>query len=103
MQSSEKQHVFSMTAPSMSAWPGLLYRMLGVLATVNAIAIVFCLSFLLGRTGNMKTAELLGAYFIAAIPFLLSGAILSLAISETIERVNRVYFFDLAGAAAGCA
>jgi hypothetical protein len=64
----------------VAGWPGSLYRKLGVLATVNAIAIVFCLSFLLDGTGNMKTAELLGAYFIAAIPFLLSGAILSLAI-----------------------
>jgi predicted membrane-bound spermidine synthase len=33
----------------------------------------------------------------------LSGAIVSLAISDTIERVNRVYFFDLLGAAGGCA
>src|SRR6202035_3483810 len=31
-----------------------------------------------------------------------AGAIVSLAISETIEQVNRVYFFDLLGAAAGC-
>src|SRR4051794_35908778 len=31
-----------------------------------------------------------------------AGAIVSLAISETIEHVGRVYFFDLAGAAAGC-
>ena len=32
----------------------------------------------------------------------MAGAIVSLAISETIERVDRVYFFDLLGAAAGC-
>ena len=41
-------------------------------------------------------------YFVCALPFILSGTIVSLAISETIERVDRVYFFDLLGAAGGC-
>ena len=41
-------------------------------------------------------------YFTTALPFFVAGAIVSLAISETIERVDRVYFFDLLGAAAGC-
>jgi len=41
-------------------------------------------------------------YFASALPFFLSGTIVSLAVSETIERVNRVYFFDLLGAAGGC-
>ncbi len=45
----------------------------------------------------------MAAYFVAAIPFLLSGTILSLVVADTIERVNRVYFFDLIGAAGGCA
>jgi predicted membrane-bound spermidine synthase len=41
-------------------------------------------------------------YFTAALPFLGAGAIVSLAISSTIERVDKVYFFDLLGAAGGC-
>ena len=41
-------------------------------------------------------------YFADALPFLGSGIIVSLVISETIERVDRVYFFDLLGAAGGC-
>ena len=41
-------------------------------------------------------------YFTTALPFFVSGIIISLAISETIDRVNRVYFFDLLGAAGGC-
>ncbi len=45
----------------------------------------------------------MAAYFVAAIPFFLSGTILSLVIADTIERVNRVYFFDLIGASGGCA
>ncbi len=41
-------------------------------------------------------------FFAAALPFFIAGAVLSLVIGETIERVDRVYFFDLLGAAAGC-
>ncbi|HYP04622.1 MAG TPA: hypothetical protein VER03_00170, partial [Bryobacteraceae bacterium] len=41
-------------------------------------------------------------YFTSALPFLMAGVIVSLVINETIERVDRVYFFDLMGAAAGC-
>ncbi len=87
----------------VSGWRGSLYSKLGTLAAANAIAVVLCLSYLLSRTGSMATGKLMAAYFVAAIPFLLSGTILSLAIADTIERVNRVYFFDLIGAAAGCA
>jgi hypothetical protein len=86
----------------VAGWRGSLYAKLGILAAINSVAIVLCLSFLLDRTGNMQPTDFIAAYFIAAIPFLLSGTILSLAISDAIERVNRVYFFDLAGAAAGC-
>jgi hypothetical protein len=87
----------------IAGWRGSLYEKLGVLAAANAMAIVLCLWFLLERTGHMSTLELAGAYFVAAIPFLLSGSIISLIIADTIERVNRVYFFDLLGAAGGCA
>ncbi len=87
----------------VARWRGPLFYKLGVLAVLNALSIVFSLWFLLTRTGSMATVELLTAYLVAAIPFLLTGTILSLVIADTIERVNRVYFFDLAGAAAGCA
>ncbi|HZS53733.1 MAG TPA: hypothetical protein VFA65_04975 [Bryobacteraceae bacterium] len=87
----------------IAGWRGSLYEKLGVLAAVNATALVLCLWFLLERTGEMSTLELAAAYFVAAIPFLLSGSIISLLIAETIQRVNRVYFFDLLGAAGGCA
>jgi hypothetical protein len=87
----------------IAGWGGSLYRKLGILAAANAVAIVFSLSFLLGRAGDLSIRAMALAYFIAAIPFVLSGAIVSLVIADTIERVNRVYFFDLVGAAAGCA
>ncbi len=87
----------------VAAWRGSLYRKLGWLAAINAIGLVLCLWFLLERTGNMTTPELMAAYFVSAFPFVLSGTILSLVIGDTIQRVNKVYFFDLMGAAGGCA
>ena len=92
--------VFSYVA---AEWRMPLYTKLGVLAIANSVSIVLCLSFLLSRTGNMTTPELMAAYFVAAIPFVFSGTIISLVIADTIDRVNRSYFFDLMGAALGCA
>lgn len=86
----------------VARWPGSLFSKLGMMAAANGAVIVFCLWFLLSRARHMSAWELVGGYFVAAIPFLLSGAILSLVIAEAIERVNRAYFFDLAGAAGGC-
>lgn len=87
----------------VAGWPGTLFRKLGLLAGINGVLTVATLWFLLSQTGHMTTGYLLAAYFVSAIPFLLSGTIISLAVSETIQRVDRVYFFDLIGAAAACA
>jgi len=84
-------------------WPGSLFRKLGVLAAVNAIGIVLCLSFLLNQAYSLNAAEVIVAYFVSAIPFFISGTILSLAIADSIQCIDRVYFFDLIGAATGCA
>ncbi len=51
---------------------------------------------------NNDILTLAGVYFATAVPFFLAGTIVSIAISEAIERVHRAYFFDLAGAAVGC-
>ncbi len=87
----------------VAGWPGTLYQKIGALAASNALAVVLSLDFLLKRSAEVNTAALVAAYFVAAIPFLLSGTVVSLVIADTIGRVNRVYFFDLAGAAGGCA
>ncbi len=87
----------------VAGWRGSLFSKIGTLAALNAVAITGCLAFLLSRNAAMNTGELVAAYFVAAIPFLLSGTIVSLVIADTIRSVNRVYFFDLIGAAAGCA
>jgi len=80
-----------------------LFQRLGLLSALNAGAVVLSLSLILHLAGQPATFGMLAmVYFAAALPFLLSGAVVSLAIAETIQRVDRVYFFDLMGAAGGC-
>ncbi len=81
---------------------GPTFSKLGTMALTNAAIIVLSLTFVITRTGHPGNGTLALVYFASACPFFLSGAIISLAISETIERVDRVYFFDLIGASAGC-
>ena len=78
-------------------WPKL-----GAMAFLNAIVIVLALTFVMTRTGQPGNVTLALVYFASASPFFLAGTIISLAISETIEHVDRVYFFDLLGASGGC-
>src|SRR6202035_2314888 len=82
--------------------PGTVYWKLGTLALANSLCVVASLWFVLSLTGDLQAPQLAAVYLISALPFFLAGAIVSLAISEAIERVDRAYFFDLAGAAAGC-
>ena len=79
-----------------------LFRRLGLLSAANAAAVIFSLTFVISRKGELGNATLAAIYFASALPFLFSGATLSLIVGETIQRVDRVYFFDLLGAAAGC-
>jgi predicted membrane-bound spermidine synthase len=51
-------------------------------------------------TDNIQS--LLVLYFAAAVPFLMSGFALTVAIASAGERIGRIYAFDLCGAAAGC-
>ncbi|MBI3679249.1 MAG: hypothetical protein HY235_02490 [Acidobacteria bacterium] len=84
------------------ARPGSLFSRLGVLSTVNAVAVPAALVFLLSREKEFGNWTLAAVYFAAAFPFMIAGAVVAIVISETIERVDRVYFFDLMGAAGGC-
>jgi hypothetical protein len=86
----------------VAGWRGNIYFKLGTLAVLNSIAVVFSLVYLLTRPGELDNRTLAAVYFATALPFFFSGAIVSLAVSEAIQRVDRVYFFDLLGAAAGC-
>ncbi len=86
----------------VAARRGPAFVKLGGIAAVNAVTVVAALAFIMTRTGDLGNVTLALVYFASAIPFLCAGAVVSLAISETIERVDRVYFFDLLGASAGC-
>ena len=80
-----------------------VYAKLGRLSAVNSLLVVLALCGDSGtQANNLGNWDLALVYFTTALPFFVSGTIVSLAISETIERVNRVYFFDLLGAAGGC-
>lgn len=81
---------------------GNIFRKLGVLAVVNSIAVLASLVFILTRAGELGNLTLAGVYFASALPFFFSGAVVSIAVAEGIQRVDRVYFFDLLGAAGGC-
>jgi len=87
----------------VAAWQGSLFEKLGGVALANSAAVVICLTYLLSLRGPLGILQLATVYFFCAIPFLLSGIIVSLIIADTLERVDRVYFFDLMGAAGGCA
>jgi hypothetical protein len=69
---------------------------------LNSVAVLASLTYILTRTGELGNLTLAGVYFASALPFFFSGAVVSIAIGEAIQRVDRVYFFDLFGAAGGC-
>ncbi|MDP9114496.1 MAG: hypothetical protein M3O20_12555 [Acidobacteriota bacterium] len=81
---------------------GHLYSKLGVLGLANALSVVASLWFILSRPSELGYGTLAAVYIASALPFFLAGTVVSIAMSEAIERVDRAYFFDLAGAAAGC-
>jgi len=81
---------------------GNFFAKLGTLAVVNAALVLIGLIFVLTRRGEPDSWTLALVYFTSALPFFTAGTILSLVIADTIKRVNRVYFADLLGAAAGC-
>ncbi|HVX66718.1 MAG TPA: hypothetical protein VHA11_08965 [Bryobacteraceae bacterium] len=81
---------------------GEFFSKLGTVAAWNAVLVFVALLFVLTRKGELGYGTITLVYFAAALPFFAAGTTISLVIGETIERVNRVYFSDLMGAAAGC-
>jgi SAM-dependent methyltransferase len=81
---------------------GGFFPKLGTVAALTGLAVLAALLYVLTRRGEPGYGTLALVYAFSALPFLGAGIVLSLAIAETIERVNRVYFADLIGAAGGC-
>jgi spermidine synthase len=86
----------------VAGWKAPFYTKLGRLSAVNSFLVIGALAAILAQKDEVSNWDLALIYFTTALPFFVSGTIVSLAISETIEHVNRVYFFDLLGAAGGC-
>ena len=86
----------------IAARPGNIYAKLGICGLANAVCVTGALWFLLTRPADLGYGTLAAVYLASALPFLLAGTIVSCAIAEAIERVDRAYFFDLVGAATGC-
>jgi spermidine synthase len=86
----------------VAGWKAPLFTRLGRLSAVNSFLVLLALGVILGQGNQLTNWDLGLVYFTTSLPFFVSGTIVSLAISETIERVNRVYFFDLLGASGGC-
>jgi predicted membrane-bound spermidine synthase len=86
----------------VAGWKTPLFTRLGRLSGINSLLVILALALILAQKSDPNGWSIALIYFPTALPFFLAGTILSLAVSETIEKVDRVYFFDLLGAAAGC-
>jgi hypothetical protein len=86
----------------VAGWKRPLFARLGRLSLVNSLLVILALAILLAQGDNLSNWDLALVYFTTALPFFVAGTIVSLAIGETIAQLDRIYFFDLAGAAAGC-
>jgi predicted membrane-bound spermidine synthase len=82
--------------------PGNVFSKLGRLSALNGLLVVFALAAVLWQREELTNIRLAILFFTTSLPFFVSGIIVSLAISEGMARVDRVYFFDLIGAAGGC-
>src|SRR5271154_6335335 len=86
----------------VAGWKRQLAYKLGALSLANTFLTAVALAVILLQGNQIHAWDYVLIYFTTSLPFVASGIILSLAVSETIERINRVYFFDLLGAALGC-
>lgn len=86
----------------VAGWRGNIYFKLGTLAVLNSAAVLISLVYILTRPGDLNNRTLALVYFASALPFFLSGTVVSMAVAEAIQRVDRLYFFDLMGASVGC-
>jgi hypothetical protein len=87
---------------AIAARRGNLGVKLGTLSVANGFAVVASVWFLFSRPAGAGIATVVAVFLVSAVPFFFAGAIVSLAISEAIQRIDRAYSFDRAGAAVGC-
>src|SRR5438270_1387290 len=79
----------------VAGWKAPLYVRLGRLSVANTFCVLLALIVILIQGNNLGSLNLALIYFTTALPFFISGTIVSLAISESFLRVNRLFSFDL--------
>src|SRR4026209_1083549 len=83
-------------------------RLMAVACSLFAASTVLALVVILGHPpppfspGLGILLSLAWIYGAAALPFFFAGCVITLAIAAWTREINRVYLFDLAGAAMGC-
>src|SRR5258708_37755805 len=79
----------------LAGWNFNLFTKLGWLSALNGLLVVLALVMVPVPKSDLSNWQLARIYIITALPFVLAGVIVSLIVSETMERVDRVYFFNL--------
>src|ERR1700752_5301337 len=75
----------------VAARPGNLYAKLGALGLNASAAVGGALLIILFAPGELGYLHLAVVYVASALPFFFAGAIVSIAIGEAMERVDRAY------------
>src|SRR6516162_6622016 len=76
----------------VAGWKAPLFARLARLSLVTSLLVIVSLAVMLGQGDTLSNWDLALVYFTTALPFFVAGSIVSLAISETIEHVDRIYF-----------
>ena len=69
-------------------WRGSLFGKLGRLSALNGVLVVIALAVVVWQREAPTNWRLAIIYFVTALPFFVSGTIVSLAISEGMERIE---------------
>jgi hypothetical protein len=72
----------------VAGWRGSLFGKLGRLSAINSLLVLLALSVIVAQGDNPSNRGLALLYFTTALPFVVAGAIISLAISETIATFS---------------
>ena len=78
-----------------------LFRRLGAISAANAVLTFLVLIWLLRQPGGYLGSAIPGISFAIALPFVLSGLTLALAVAEAVKRVERLRAWAFIGAGFG--
>src|SRR3954451_1940515 len=70
----------------VAGWKAPLFTRLGWLSGINSLLVILALARILAQGDHPSNWDLARIYFITALPFVVSGIIVSLVIGETIEQ-----------------